>query len=69
MLYTFSDGYVDQFGGPDMKKFMSKRLKELVINIHEKELNEQKEVVINTFDIWKEDVEQLDDVCIIGVRV
>ena len=69
MLYTFSDGYVDQFGGPDHKKFMSKRLKEMFINIADKSMNEQQEVVENTFEIWKEDVEQIDDVLLVGVRI
>jgi serine phosphatase RsbU (regulator of sigma subunit) len=69
MLYTYSDGYVDQFGGPDHKKFMSRRLKEMLLNISGKSMNEQHEVVLNTFDIWKEDAEQIDDVLLIGVRI
>lgn len=69
MLYTFSDGYVDQFGGPDHKKFMIKRLKEMLVTISTKSMTEQLEIVDNTFDIWKEGVPQIDDVLLIGVKV
>jgi len=68
-IYTFSDGYADQFGGPKGKKFMYKQFKELLIAINNKDMDEQKNILINNFIDWKGDLEQLDDVCIIGVRV
>lgn len=69
MLYTFSDGYVDQFGGPKGKKFTIKRLKELLVSIHNKELTEQFEHVQTSFKEWLGDQEQIDDVLLIGVRI
>lgn len=69
MIYLFSDGYSDQFGGEKKKKFKQSRLKELFLSIHNKQVNEQKEILNNTFEEWRRDLEQVDDICIIGVRV
>lgn len=68
-LYTFTDGYEDQFGGPKKKKFMSKNLKELLVSIQTKTMNEQKEILQRTIVEWMDDEEQIDDICIFGVRV
>jgi len=68
-LYMFSDGYVDQFGGPKAKKFMSKNFKELLISIHKKAMNQQKEILDNTIEDWKGNVEQIDDILVMGLRV
>ncbi len=68
-IYIFSDGYADQFGGPRGKKYMYHQFKELLISINEKEMDEQKNFLANNFDKWKGDLEQVDDVCIIGVRI
>ena len=65
----FSDGIVDQFGGDKGKKFKAKGLRELLLNIHEKEIQEQKKLITEAFQFWKGSYEQLDDVCVIGVRV
>lgn len=69
MIYTSSDGYADQFGGEKGKKFMSKRLKKLFIDISELPLSEQKEKLADTLKAWIGNLEQLDDVLVIGVRV
>jgi len=68
-LYIFSDGYADQFGGPHHKKFMKKRFKELLISIQEKSMDEQKTIIDKTIEDWKGDKDQIDDICVIGVRV
>lgn len=68
-IYLFTDGYADQFGGPKGKKFMYKQLKEVLINMHEVNMKEQKRVLIKTFENWKGKLDQIDDVLIIGVRV
>lgn len=68
-IYVFSDGYVDQFGGPKGKKFKYKQLKEVLMSIHHKKMQEQKNILNQTFNDWKGDLEQLDDVCIVGVRI
>ncbi len=69
LIYTMTDGFADQFGGEKGKKFMSKNLKELLISNTHLAMNIQKEVLDNVFTEWKKNVEQVDDVCIIGVKV
>ena len=68
-IYLFSDGYADQFGGEKGKKFKAKAFKELLISIQEKSMEEQKSIIDETFENWKGNLEQLDDVCVIGLRV
>lgn len=68
-VYTFTDGFADQFGGPKGKKFMYKQLEELVASLQYKPLKEQKSALESAFDNWKGNLEQLDDVCIIGVKI
>jgi len=69
IVYLMSDGYQDQFGGPKKKKFLSKQLKEILVTIHEKPLQEQKEILGLTFENWKGDSKQTDDVTIFGMRI
>jgi len=68
-IYAFSDGFQDQFGGPTGKKFMIKRQKQLLIDIQDKSMPEQKILLDQTFKHWKGDQEQVDDILVIGVRV
>ncbi|MFB6258489.1 MAG: triple tyrosine motif-containing protein [Flavobacteriales bacterium] len=71
MLYFFSDGYADQFGGPKSKKFRYGPFKQLLASIHEKPLEEQKQELDRTFEDWKAEgqQEQIDDVVVIGLRL
>lgn len=69
VIYTLTDGFADQFGGPKSKKFTYKRLKEILINISEKSSAGQKEEPLNDFSNWRGTQEQVDDVLIIGVKV
>ncbi|MEO9533589.1 MAG: tetratricopeptide repeat protein [Crocinitomicaceae bacterium] len=68
-IYIFSDGYADQFGGPKGKKFKYKQLRDLLFSIHKEPMLDQKEKLITVFNDWKGNLEQIDDVCIVGVRV
>jgi tetratricopeptide (TPR) repeat protein len=68
-FYLMTDGYADQFGGPKGKKFMYKRLEEKLFSISNYDLNKQKEILVQNFNDWKSDLEQLDDVTIIGIRI
>jgi len=68
-IYIFSDGYADQFGGDRGKKFKSKAFKQLVLDINDKTMEQQKVLIHDAFEEWKGGLEQLDDVCVIGVRV
>jgi serine phosphatase RsbU (regulator of sigma subunit) len=69
MIYVFTDGYADQFGGTDRKKFMYKRFQELIIKVSAFEMSRQKEYLENTFDEWRGNFKQIDDVLVIGIKV
>jgi serine phosphatase RsbU (regulator of sigma subunit) len=68
-IYLFTDGYADQFGGEKGKRFMRHRFKDLLISIQNLPMNEQRETLYNAHIEWKGSVEQVDDICVIGVRV
>jgi serine phosphatase RsbU (regulator of sigma subunit)/Tfp pilus assembly protein PilF len=68
-VYIFSDGYVDQFGGEKGKKFKSNSFKSLLLEIQNSSMSEQKQLIDTAFEEWKGGLEQIDDVCVIGVRV
>lgn len=67
-MYLFSDGYVDQFGGPRNKKLTSKRFREIIIRNQHKSIAEQNRLFEKAFEEWKGDNNQVDDVALIGVR-
>ena len=69
VIYTLTDGYPDQFGGVNGKKFKTKQLQEVLISISNKPMATQKQKLDSTFDQWKGDLEQVDDVCLIGIRI
>lgn len=68
-LYIFTDGYADQFGGPRRKKFKYKSFSQLLIDIHLLPMSEQREILNKEFHNWKGDLDQIDDVCVIGLRL
>lgn len=68
-VYVFSDGYADQFGGPQGKKFMRKQFRQMLVEIASLDMANQREEITRRFDQWKGEGEQLDDVLVIGVRV
>ncbi len=67
-LYLYSDGIVDQFGGPHNKKFMTKRLVQLLSSNLDLPMSEQKEIVDNSIVSWKEGQEQIDDILVMGLK-
>ncbi len=69
IVYIFSDGFADQFGGPKGKKFMYKPMKKLLLNICEKPMETQKQLLLQAFSEWKKETEQIDDVIIFGVKI
>ena len=69
MIYTFSDGYPDQFGGPHQKKFMIKNFKKLLAEIHNDPPEAQKKALIDSLNSWMTETEQVDDIIVIGVRI
>jgi len=69
IVYTLTDGFADQFGGMSGKKFKYKQLQELLLSISNETMEIQKQKLNETFDNWKGSLEQIDDVCLIGIRI
>ncbi len=69
LIYTMTDGFPDQFGGPKGKKFMIKNLRELLINNAHLPMCEQKQLLEKTFSNWTGNLEQVDDVTVIGIKI
>ena len=73
LIYLFSDGYPDQFGGPRGKKFKYKPFRDLLLSIHEKPMDEQQDTLKKTMLSWRKDhgsfYEQIDDISIIGLKI
>ncbi len=68
-FYLFTDGYADQFGGPKGKKLKHKNFIELLLTLQEESMLDQEKRLLRSFNEWKGDLEQIDDVLVIGVRV
>lgn len=68
-IYLITDGYADQFGGPESKKFKAKNLKNLLVQISHEQINRQIDILRSTFFSWKGELEQIDDVCIMGIEI
>ncbi len=68
-LYMYSDGYVDQFGGEDGRKFMSKRFKEMLLETRDLSMQEQKTHLIKTLEEWMGNHEQIDDILVFGIEI
>ena len=68
-VYLFSDGFADQFGGPKGKKFKHSRFRQTLLDIHALPMEKQKRQLEEIFEAWKGELEQVDDVCVAGLRV
>ncbi len=68
-IYLSSDGYADQFGGGLGKKFKSVNFKKLLLSIQQKSMFDQHTILVQKFKDWKGDIEQVDDVCVFGVKI
>lgn len=68
-LYMFTDGYIDQFGGSSDKKFLCKRFRQMLSLFCDRTMAEQKRLLLETFRKWKGNMEQTDDICIVGIRL
>jgi len=68
-LYLFTDGFADQFGGPKGKKFKYKQMEELLLTNATKSMDEQKNVLEHTLESWKGNLEQVDDILVIGIKI
>ncbi len=68
-IYLYSDGYADQFGGPKGKKYKYNSLKKLLVSIHGLPPDEQRQRLLSSFELWRGNLEQVDDILVIGVCV
>ncbi len=68
-VYLFTDGFADQFGGPKGKKFMYRQIKDTLVSIQDKDMEEQKTFLFHTFESWRGNLPQVDDVLMIGIRI
>ena len=69
MIYIFTDGYSDQFGGPEGKKFKFRRFRHLLLSVHQLPLHEQREQLERSIEEWKGDNDQVDDILVIGMKI
>ncbi|MCX6254663.1 MAG: SpoIIE family protein phosphatase [Bacteroidia bacterium] len=69
IIYLFTDGYVDQLGGTDRKTFRSENFKKLLIEIQSKPMNEQKKALEKKFEEWRGEIDQVDDILIVGIKM
>ena len=69
VIYIFTDGYIDQFGGPESKKYRLSPFKEMLMKITNKPMSEQKEILEVEFNMWKGKIEQIDDVLVMGIKI
>jgi len=68
-FYIFSDGYADQFGGPKGKKFMAGNFRELLLRTSREPIERQKDILDRNLETWRGELEQVDDILVIGVQV
>jgi serine phosphatase RsbU (regulator of sigma subunit) len=68
-IFLFTDGFADQFGGEKGKKLKSSNFKKLLLSIQHENMNKQLQMLNDAFDKWKGNFEQVDDVCVIGIKI
>ncbi len=68
VIYMFSDGYADQFGGPEGKKFKYRRFRHLLLTIHKHPMDKQQAILDASIEEWKGDIDQVDDILVIGIK-
>ena len=67
-IYIFSDGFIDQFGGENRKKYKTPNFKKLLLSVQSENMEKQGLIIENAFETWRGENEQIDDVCVIGIR-
>lgn len=69
VIYIFTDGYADQFGGPAGKKFKYRQFQQVLASVQDKTMEEQKQMLLQRHESWRGDLEQVDDILVIGIKV
>jgi serine phosphatase RsbU (regulator of sigma subunit) len=67
-FYIYSDGFVDQYGGKKRKKFKTRNFRKLLLSVQSESMKNQRKLIVDAFEEWRGSYEQIDDVCVIGVR-
>jgi serine phosphatase RsbU (regulator of sigma subunit) len=68
IIYLFSDGFADQFGGPEGKKFMYRRFRHLLLSVFDQPMSVQRHIIEKSLNEWKGGLEQVDDILVLGVK-
>ena len=68
-LYLFSDGYVDQLGGPQRKTFRAINFRNLLLEIQDRPMEKQKTILLEKLALWQGELEQIDDVLVMGIKI
>jgi serine phosphatase RsbU (regulator of sigma subunit) len=68
-IYLYTDGYTDQFNGTSRKRFMTKNLKDLLVKLSHEPMSKQGELLNTAFEDWRGDYVQMDDVCVLGIKI
>ncbi|MFW6227578.1 MAG: tetratricopeptide repeat protein, partial [Bacteroidota bacterium] len=68
-LYIFSDGYIDQLGGKELKKFMARRFQKILVDINDKPMETRREILVEKFNKWKGEYAQVDDIMVMGISL
>lgn len=68
-VYLFTDGFPDQFGGPDGKKFKYRPFKDMLLEVHDRPMDEQFKILSLVLDEWKGELDQIDDILVMGLRL
>ena len=69
IIYLFSDGYADQFGGPKARKYKSQKFREFLISIHKESMEDQKRMLDEEIENWKGNLPQIDDIMVMGIKI
>ncbi len=69
VIYLFSDGYADQFGGPRARKYKSQRFRDYLLSIHKESMEDQKRLLDEEIEKWKGDFPQIDDILVMGIKI
>ncbi len=69
IIYLFTDGFKDQFGGSEFSKIKAKQFREWLLEIHQMPMKVQKEILEQKYENWKGNNEQTDDVCVVGLKI
>jgi serine phosphatase RsbU (regulator of sigma subunit) len=69
LIYLFTDGYMDQFGGQELKKFRTAQFKEVLIKYHKSPLEVQKQLLLDAYLNWRGKEEQVDDITVVGLKL